>query len=109
MSVEILLLLIWLHFFADFILQTDWMAINKSKKNLALGIHVVVYSLPFLVISPLYAIINGIAHFATDWLSSRATTKLWEKEQRHWFFVVIGADQAVHMSTLVATYYWLIL
>ena len=33
-----------------------------------------------------------VAHFAVDFCSARATTYLWEKKLRHWFFVVIGVE-----------------
>ena len=104
MELKILLALIWLHFLADFILQSDWMAQNKSKRNTPLLIHVAVYSAPFLIFGWVFALVNGVAHFITDWLSSRACSRVWAKEQRHWFFVVIGLDQAIHMTTLVLTY-----
>lgn len=105
-----LLLIVWLHFLSDFILQTDSMAMNKSKSNAWLGLHVLVYSLPFLLVFGWkFALVNYLGHFATDWISSRVTSRLWQKGERHWFFVVIGADQAVHLSTLLLTYQWLVL
>lgn len=99
-----IILIIWLHFVSDFILQTDYMAINKSKSNKVLGLHVGVYSLPFLLVFGWrYALVNGAAHFVTDWITSRVTSILWKKEKRHWFFVVIGLDQALHLTVLVLT------
>lgn len=103
-----ILVLIWIHFVADFILQTDKIAINKSSSNTTLLKHVVLYSLPFLPFGFVFAITNGILHFLTDWVTSRWTKKLWAQEKRHDFFVVIGLDQAIHMSCLVLTYYWLV-
>lgn len=94
---------IWLHFFSDFVLQSDTMAKNKSSSNKWLLIHCAIYTAPFLWFGWKYAAINGAAHFVTDWITSRGTAALWQKGERHWFFVLIGLDQAVHMTALVAT------
>ena len=93
-----------LHFVADFILQSNWMAQNKSKDNLALFTHVLVYSLSFMLIGFKYAIINASLHFIIDYFTSRATSKLWAKGEVHWFFVVIGLDQTLHFICLFSTY-----
>lgn len=99
--------LIWAHFFADFIFQTDKMALNKSKSNWWLMFHVTVYSACFIGIGVKFAAVNYVLHFCTDWVSSRMTSSLWKQGKRHWFFVVIGADQALHMTALFLTYAWL--
>lgn len=96
-------LIIWMHFVSDFIFQTDQMAMNKSRSNKWLTIHIAAYSAPWLILGWKYALINGAAHWVTDWISSRITSKLWQKQARHWFFVVIGADQAIHMTILFLT------
>lgn len=99
-----LLLLVWVHLLADFLLQTDKMAISKSSSTAWLTTHVMVYSIPMLILfGPKFAAVNFILHWITDFFSSRATSYLWKKEERHWFFVVVGIDQAVHMTCLILT------
>lgn len=100
-------ILIWLHFVADFVLQSDDIAKHKSENNFWLLLHVLVYSLPFYWFGPAFALFNGAAHFVTDYFTSRATKRLWAKGDRHNFFVVIGLDQAIHMSTLIISLWWL--
>jgi hypothetical protein len=56
------------HAIGDYIIQSDWMATEKTKKSLAAFIHVVTYTLPFLFITtswPALAVICG-THFVID-------------------------------------------
>lgn len=111
-------LVIWSHFIADFIFQSDKMAKNKSSSNQWLSIHIVTYMavLYLLMVDRYslfynhndhnlhtYVLINGLAHFCTDYVTSRITKKLWAEQKVHDFFVVIGLDQAIHLTTLVVT------
>lgn len=126
MGIYDILLIIWAHFVADFMLQNDKMAQNKSTSNIWLTNHIIVYSAAMLgIMAPfvyfmdsatshiqllwllVWVTINGALHWITDWCSSRATSYLWQKGDRHNFFVVIGADQAIHLSTMVVTWAWL--
>jgi hypothetical protein len=100
----VVLALIWTHFIADFLLQNDEMAIKKSKDNQMLACHSIFYGIPFIWLGPLFLIITWILHFLVDYVSSRATSRLWTAGERHWFFCVIGFDQAIHLTILIATY-----
>lgn len=97
----IILILIWMHFLGDFLFQSDNMALNKSKSFQWLGIHSLVYALFFWWTGIIFAIIVGVTHFIVDGITSRVTGLLWEKGERHWFFTLIGLDQAIHLSILV--------
>ena len=56
------------HLVGDYFLQSDWMALNKTKANWPAFCHVIFYSLPFLLLDPsLLAILFIIgSHFAID-------------------------------------------
>ena len=110
MTLTVLLLIIWAHWIGDFILQSDYHAQNKSKSSWVLAEHVAFYSIPFMLIgffvpiSVAWILVNAVGHFCTDFVTSRITSKLWSKKEVHWFFVTIGADQAIHFTTLFASY-----
>ena len=107
-SITILMALMWIHFISDFVWQSHKMACNKSSHNGWLLWHVAVYSLLFLIFfGPVYAAVNAVLHFITDYITSRITAKLYTEDRTHEFFVVIGLDQAIHLTCLVITYNWL--
>lgn len=101
--INIIIVILGLHFISDFLFQTDWMAINKSKSWGALGLHVIVYHLPFYAFGWQFAVTNMILHAGVDSVTSRITSYLWKREERHWFFVVIGLDQYIHAVCLLVT------
>ena len=94
------LLIVWIHFVSDFILQSDIMAINKSKNVKYLLLHCFIYSLLFLVFGWEFSLIAFLSHFIIDFFTSKLTSYLWQKEKRHWFFCTIGFDQALHLTVL---------
>ena len=121
-------IIIFIHWIADFVLQTDWQAQNKSKSNFALLSHTSNYSLVWLLpiclvfgkmkegsttewifwSSIYFGIITFITHTITDYFTSRLNSKLWSAGKVHYFFVSVGFDQVLHYGQLFLTYYFLI-
>lgn len=71
-----------LHAIGDYVIQSDWMATEKTKRSLAALIHVVTYVLPFLLLTTSPAALAVIAgtHFVIDrWRLARFVcwTKNW--------------------------------
>lgn len=103
-------LILWIlvaHWIADFILQSDRMALGKSKGIGWLSVHAVIYSIAMILMVgtciPMWGwIILALSHFIIDGLTSRVCSYMWEKEMRHWFFVVIGLDQLLHYAVLLS-------
>ncbi len=106
------LLLLGAHWFGDFFLQTDEMALNKSASNGWLTAHVAVYTGVLFVVtvsvSPWYALVNGGLHWGVDYGTSRWTSHLYKAGRRHDFFVVVGLDQMIHTWCLGVTAWWLL-
>ena len=91
------------HFISDFLLQNDWMAINKSKKWFPLMLHSTTYGLPFLVFGNVSFVAYLITtHYWIDFITSKITSCLWQQEKRHYFFCMIGFDQWLHFLILLA-------
>lgn len=109
------------HWLADFVLQTHWQASNKSKDIEALLRHVGTYTIVLSIAVPwifgaakvtdgfegfagfLFVMLNSVLHFATDYFTSRWSSRLWAKQDWHNLFVVIGFDQLIHQVTLAVT------
>ena len=115
-----LLLILFTHWVADFVAQSDWMAQNKSKSHYALSAHVLTYTLILflgslfisthdIVLFYSWAVFNGLAHYGIDYITSRISSKLYSEGKIHEFFVVIGFDQFLHTATLLLSYYYIIL
>jgi hypothetical protein len=118
MELWIVIYILFIHYIADFIFQTNWMALNKSKNNLALLSHVATYSMILFIGLSLYfgpdynvfllVLANGFAHFLTDYITSRMNAYFWINEKRSFFWWTIGLDQWIHASTLITLSKWLL-
>jgi hypothetical protein len=122
MSLGLIFSIIFIHWVADFVFQTDWQAQNKSKNNKALLSHTWTYSLVWFTFGAFYAmsdpnyvpwslslfvLITFVAHTITDYFTSRLNSKLWAKGDVHNFFVSVGFDQVLHYVQLFGTFYLL--
>lgn len=118
-------IIIVIHFIADFIFQAEEWAINKSKNNKALTLHVLCYSTVWLLFANAYSVLTGnylmmcfpvitfICHWITDYYTSRIVSKKFAKGHygspipNFGAFTVIGFDQVLHYGQLFLTFYLL--
>lgn len=112
-SIWVIVTILLVHYFADFICQTSWQALNKSSSNEALVGHTSVYSaiwvVPAIILfTPVMAAVFVIAtfwcHTITDYLTSRWVKKSFTKQDWHNGFAKVGFDQILHYAQLFATY-----
>lgn len=71
---------ILLHLVGDYLLQSHWMAQNKTKRDLPCLIHTILYSLPFLLITtnPTAILCIWASHYLID-RHSLAKYVVWAK------------------------------
>jgi len=111
-----IIILLFIHWVADFLFQTKDMATNKSKSNMWLFTHVSTYTTVYgavgLFFFPPMQVIGFCAatfffHFITDYFTSRLTSKLYAAKKYYGFpsfFSVIGGDQWLHFVQLILCY-----
>lgn len=112
-GIYLVLWVLFAHWVGDFVCQTHWQASNKSKNWNALARHVTAYTVvagglcSILIQSrdrmAAFLAITFVAHFLTDAITSRITSRLYAKQDFHNFFVVIGFDQLLHYAQLFLT------
>jgi Protein of unknown function (DUF3307) len=88
-----------LHLWGDYILQSDWMATGKAKWWPPCAMHVLLYSLPFLLLHPSWramAVIAGTHYFidryrlarlvvyAKNWYPKKP--EFWGTGPIHWYY-----------------------
>lgn len=113
--------LIFIHWFADFVMQDEKWALGKSKNNKDLLSHTLVYTSVWLYIGmilytlPLskvviFSVITFVFHTVTDYFTSRIVSKKFA--EKHYgsdipnfgAFTIIGIDQVLHYIQLFLTY-----
>ena len=113
----IILLYLLVHWYADFVCQTDKQAKNKSTSINWLLKHTSIYGLIITIFTYilylnnsfgaqywylplLFGVIQFVTHTLVDYITSRINSSLWKNGQVHNFFVMIGFDQFIHYVIL---------
>jgi hypothetical protein len=118
-----------LHLLGDFITQSDWMAVNKTKRSWPALCHAVVYSLPFFLIgSPQAVAVIFASHFVIDrfrlvryviWAKnclspmrhpwSECSQTGFHKSMPEWLatWLMIVADATLHLACNYCALHWL--
>ena len=115
--------MLFIHWVADFVLQTDKQAKGKSKNWGDLIEHTWTYSMVWMAVGIFYilfhldtyeqwdltcfVLITFVFHTITDYFTSRLNSKLWGEGKVHNFFVSVGFDQWLHYVQLFLTFYLL--
>lgn len=111
---------LFLHFLADFVFQTNWMAAGKYKSWRILSVHVCEYLIVLWIgLAPFkwkyaYCFLNSGIHFFVDAISSRLTHRFYEQMRnpdkrevaQKCFWITIGFDQFIHVAILISTLFW---
>ena len=116
-SLSLIIWILFVHWFSDFVCHTDKQAINKSHDWLSLFQHSITYffilvggcmlyesivGFSFTQQTRLLIMLNLPSHFIIDAITSRINAKLYVN-YRHWFFTNIGFDQFLHLAFLFWT------
>jgi hypothetical protein len=89
------------HMVGDYILQSHWMATNKTKSSLAAICHALTYALPFLFLRPSWLVLVVIvgSHFAIDrWRLARYVVGF-----RNWLFAPPEERERLRVEIDMAT------
>ncbi len=138
MNLWLYVYMFFLHFLADFVLQSREMGEKKSSSVNWLFAHVAIQWITFFVglnfvINPVMAYqiasINALIHGIIDWniwklykaIVYRRLQRMFPDEERfeyesvhyeYWkdkgFYTTIGLDQALHYSTIVLVIWWML-
>lgn len=122
MKVELIIMILIIHWIADFVMQTDKEAKGKSESFIILLQHAGSYTGVFVfcllaitaIAGPVapavftflmeFAFITFISHAAIDYYTSRVHKKLYMEKKHHEFFTSIGFDQLLHYIQLFTTF-----
>lgn len=104
MDIQIIGIILLLHFIGDFVLQPRSIGETKHYSNFAMFKHIIIYTLILALLNPMWAIINGVIHLFVDIVTSRLGHYFYNHNRKQLYIVVHGVDQLLHYTALFITY-----
>jgi len=112
-----IIILILMHTIADFFLQGSKLSKLKAIKLPYLLEHVGIYTLFFVVLSPLllgltmvqglaFSFLNGFLHLIIDYFTGKFKTKYIDTDEPK-YLATIGLDHSLHLVLLIFSYIYL--
>jgi hypothetical protein len=109
-----IIILILMHAVGDFFLQGKKLSRLKALKLPYLLEHAGIYTLLFIVLSPLvlgltiiqgviFSMANGILHLIIDYFTGKFKTKYFEVDESK-YITAIGLDHTIHIVLLIGSY-----
>ena len=109
-----IIIILLTHVIADFFLQGSKLSKLKALKLSYLFEHVGIYTLTFLIISPLllglsfiqgviFSLLNGVLHFIVDFITGKLKSRFFETNESK-YLTTIGIDHTIHLIILISTY-----
>ena len=118
LALLVLTLLFIKHWFADFVVQFDYMVEQKGIYGAEGGIHhsLIHCVLTWLVMYAVFqntfiavftALFDGVVHYHIDWLKMNISRWRNLTIRDHEFWMWLGADQLAHCLTYIAMVLWI--
>jgi hypothetical protein len=112
-----IIIIILLHTIGDFFLQGSKLSRLKAIKLPYLFEHVGIYTLLFVVLSPVllgltflqglaFSFLNGFLHLVIDYFTGKFKTKYHETDESR-YIAAVGIDHTLHVIILILTYIYL--
>ncbi len=111
---KIFILIFVMHVVAGFFLQSKKISKLKREKKRYLFLHVGIYTLFFIVFSPIlleltmlqglvYSLVNGVLHLVVDYVTGKFKTMYIDKTNLKYKITTV-IDYTLHVSILIITY-----
>lgn len=116
-----IIVIILIHWIADFVFQDERWAVGKSKSIKSLVTHTIVYSVFWSILilflsleaTLIFVFVSFVTHTLTDYITSKIVSRKFQRKEygskipNFGAFTIIGIDQVFHYVQLFSTYFLL--